>query len=212
MPRKADPIPVNLANWNKNQFKLAHKARFLTYLLTIQAISDAVEKGELSEFAGSMLKLKYLFESKDHPKFPDRAWQDYLKPFKGETVTIPASWVQPLIDAWEFYVDPNDPVPFEKAAGLSGEGKSRKANSKVNELTDKFYLARFVFDQKMEALGKEELLSDDEAFTIVEEYFADDDHTVRRSKGKIRDAWLRWGRLLERYAALLSADLPDRVP
>ncbi len=43
MPRKADPIPVNLANWNKNKFKLAHKERFLSFLTTIEAISDACE-------------------------------------------------------------------------------------------------------------------------------------------------------------------------
>lgn len=34
MPREADPLPVNLANWNKNKIKLAHKERFLTYMLT----------------------------------------------------------------------------------------------------------------------------------------------------------------------------------
>jgi len=211
MPREADPIPFNLANWNKNKFKLAHKERFLTYMLTIEAISDTVKKGELSEFAGSMLALKYLFESKDDPKFPERAWQDYLKRWKGGTVTIPASWVQTLIDAWELYVDPNHPISFEKAAGLSGDGKSRKASSKVNELTEKFYLAQFVYLEKLRALEKGELLSDDNAFNIVEEYFADFPE-VKRSKSKIRDAWLRWGRLFEKHGALLSANLPDRVP
>lgn len=210
MPREADPLPVKIENWNKNQFKIAHKRRYIDFLIQMEAIQSAVAAEEISEFAATMLGLQYYDMARGDKTFKTEAWNGYMQAMEGGTVAIPASWLKVLLDAWELYTDANDPVPFERAAGLSGDGKGRNASRKITKLIDKYQLAVMVAHHKLDALQKDKIMSDEEAFLIVEQGLAEIEG-ASRSAGTIRAAWQRWGPFLEDKAALLSSDLPDRV-
>lgn len=211
MPRKADPLPVNVANWNKNLLKRAHKQTFMDLLVSLDAVADMETRGEISSFAAVMQNLDYFYHVRNDRTFSEAGWQDLLARFPDGAVTIPAHWISILLTAWRLYVDPNDPVPFEKAAGLAGEGKSRKASTKVPELIEKYHLARMVAQHKFDALSDGEILSDEEAigrvYNDLEEF-----PEAKRSEAKIKKAWERWEKFIEYHAAIATADLPDTLP
>lgn len=211
MPREADPLPVNLENWNKNQFKIGHKRRFIDLMIQIEAIQSVVAAGEISEFAATMLGLDYFNKARGDKTFKPEGWIRFVRSMNGGTVEIPVAWLGVLLGAWDLYMDANDPVPLEKAAGLSGEGRGRNANRKINELIDKYQLAVMVAHLKLDALAKDKILSDDDAFLEVESQLSEIEGG-ERSKGTIRSAWARWGPFLEDKAVILSMDLPERLP
>lgn len=203
MPKNPDPLPIDPEGWNDNLFRNAHKKHFLDMIHRFAAAEDARTKGEISEFAEVMQKLEYFDKARGNSTFSEDGWQRYLSGFPGGTVEIPAYWLETLLNVWALHTDADTPVPFERAAGIAGDGNRRKASTKIVELTEKYHLASMVAQHKFAALNNGEILSDEDAILLTFDDLADFPE-AKRSTGTIRAAWQRWGPFIERTFAVLS--------
>lgn len=205
MPKKPNNLDADLealANfWAKHE---ANEEYFLV-MQRIEQIEDSTKKEELPLFVGALFGLETLLETKDTLSRLDLAWSSFCETYSDGSVRVPVSWLKAVLKPWEYHCDPDSPVPFEKAAGIEGEGNGRKARSTLKHLKAQHEFCRLVLQEKVNAqIDTGQTISDKEAIGKVVNLDLEF-HGHRGTESVVERSWNRWGGYMKGLVERLSA-------
>lgn len=205
MPKKPSNIDADLDAlakfWERNEL---NEDYFLA-MQRIEQIEDSTGKNELPLFVGAIFGLETLLETKETLSQLDLAWSSFCETYSGGSVRVPVTWLKAILQPWEYHCDPEAPVPFEKAAGIEGEGNGRKARSTLRLLKAQHEFCRLVLHEKMTAQFETgQTISDEEAIGKVVNMGLEF-HGHSGTETVVKRSWKRWGGYMKGFVERLAA-------
>lgn len=204
MGRRPRPLPLNYDRLNSYLAFWRHGADLLKHMRATVLIRSAIEEGEISSRIGALVWLKQLRRLMQGQRFDTAGYQRWLSREPKGAILVPVWVIEELADALDAYEDGT----YEET-DLDEAFQARNQNKSAREaILDHYWwlaLARMVFEEKIESELKGRVLSNKDAFERVKTRIGDTVHAP--SIDTIRDAWRRWGVVLQNIeAAGLSFD------